>query len=793
MQNQHTRNTTQSISQSQSLAAVQTLLRAGLGTITYLRNLLPEDNFTRNHFTSVDDFSSLQADASQESTSSRTNVSGFRITTITRGYTDEADRILNYMEYGIFDALEKRYLRSFIFGIYLASFDTKDPNNIVEAYTFNFKYHKIPGSDIFVPLVSLAEKQKKNAEDPLARAIKNGKPPTLRDVKMSVKALLKTLIQAISNMDVLPRRRFATFKVFYTEETPADYEPPHFEPGDAEKDKWFFMTHDLDEVPERTSIGKVDTSHHSVNLNVTSIASYLPSSSEHGDDAIFSGLTANPVRSNLTPIEEATLCKNQIEKQLEDAKNRNLVWPVEDVVDLEDLDAEGEDDPDYIKLADGAFKQIDAISPIGVRNGTGSIEAVPMCEETEEAHFGGISESVPRRLHEIVTEKVQIRTDFEETQPLLLTPKNNGSEAPMPPTSRSNSNYRSTLTPLSTAPTSPAREGFDPEMLKNIRIDVRDAYDTEMLDLETQAPPEELTRDSARLGEQNSGESIMDDTASMSIEPKSDKGVQCDCGLASEGELCYCDGGCQKWFHLWCMGYHTIDDPRLPSKFICFDCRLRKDIHWDLIKVDLYPQMMSKFRDIAIFRRAIKVAQTLKCFTSLQYSGEFGNIWIMERLSEATNAFLILLVPGGDPASAVRMLKLLEDQDYVLRESIGLDDMGLKVATRTKKGKAGAITTAKSKNRKNVQKLRYVFNQKIQSSDSYLDYFKPNEAEMETRLLGLHEFIKPKQTRETQTQTQETQAELVLGPGKRGIPHNLQDQPAKKLKISVAIGVDLAE
>jgi meiosis-specific protein HOP1 len=58
-------------------------------------------------------------------------------------------------------------------------------------------------------------------------------------------------------------RRFATFKVFYTEETPIEYEPPHFEPGDAEKDKWFFMTHDLDEVPERTSIGKIDTGHHS--------------------------------------------------------------------------------------------------------------------------------------------------------------------------------------------------------------------------------------------------------------------------------------------------------------------------------------------------------------------------------------------------------------------------------------------------------------------------------------------------------------------------------------------------
>ena len=58
---------------------------------------------------------------------------------MTRGYTEEADRILNYLviyphitscgsteagffmsqEYGIFDALQKQYLRSFIFAIYL--------------------------------------------------------------------------------------------------------------------------------------------------------------------------------------------------------------------------------------------------------------------------------------------------------------------------------------------------------------------------------------------------------------------------------------------------------------------------------------------------------------------------------------------------------------------------------------------------------------------------------------------------------------------------------------------------
>lgn len=58
-------------------------------------------------------------------------------------------------------------------------------------------------------------------------------------------------------------RRFATFKLFYTEDTPPDYEPPNFQAGDVEKDRWYFMTHDLDEVPERCSIGKFDAGHHS--------------------------------------------------------------------------------------------------------------------------------------------------------------------------------------------------------------------------------------------------------------------------------------------------------------------------------------------------------------------------------------------------------------------------------------------------------------------------------------------------------------------------------------------------
>lgn len=146
--------------------------------------------------------------------------------------------------------------------------------------------------------MSLAEGR--TVDDPLTKALKNGKVPTLKDVKLSLKVSCPCAEWPhILTMYVFNRRssklwykqsaiwmyyqvewrpdhflsqthwitstgrRFATFKLFYTDETPAEYEPPYFESGDAERDKWYFMTHDMDEVPERTTIGKIHTGHHS--------------------------------------------------------------------------------------------------------------------------------------------------------------------------------------------------------------------------------------------------------------------------------------------------------------------------------------------------------------------------------------------------------------------------------------------------------------------------------------------------------------------------------------------------
>lgn len=52
-------------------------------------------------------------------------------------------------------------------------------------------------------------------------------------------------------------RRFATFKLFYNDSTPDDYEPPKFVPADAIKDRLVFSTHDVSEAPEKVMISLI--------------------------------------------------------------------------------------------------------------------------------------------------------------------------------------------------------------------------------------------------------------------------------------------------------------------------------------------------------------------------------------------------------------------------------------------------------------------------------------------------------------------------------------------------------
>ncbi|KAK0211239.1 HORMA domain-containing protein [Desarmillaria ectypa] len=841
MQNQLNRTETQAISSVQSLASVQTLLKAGLGCITFMRDLLPHDNFSESHFVTSEENASQDSSGSFSSLDlqKKRNVNSFKIMTMTRGYTDEADRLLNYLEYGVFDALQKQYLRTFIFAVYL---DNKDPNNIIEAYTFNFQYHKLPGTDTTVPVMTLGDDAKRtplrgfNArkKDPVAEAVSKGKLPTLRDVKRSVKTLLKTLITSMTQMDVLPKRRFASFKMFYTDDTPSEYEPPHFIAADAERDKWFFMTHDIDEIPDKWSVGKVDTGHHAVNVSVTSIATYLPSSTEH-DNAPFTGTTTRCVKApSLSPAEEASLRMEQAAKQKEDAENRNIVWSAEDVTREEDAD--GEDEADFVQQPDGTYvlagvtqQEVKPV-PIGLRTEGGCIEPIPAeMMPVDEEVFGGSTQIVPTRLNDMLEKKAADIIMIDETQPV-------GDHTPRPGCLSSDSDGSTSIRPrnslLDFSPTQPCvgsriaspssgsplpsvsdNDDIDTQLLQKLVLSANDGDDTEMLDMEMQAmdyrhPSESIQ--SYGPSNQSVPEIINVDAATpkQAKKVKNDTDVvECECGVSLEDGCCLCEGGCERWYHVWCMGYvtvtlnpsarlklcryHSAQDPRFPDKFVCFDCRMRADPSWELIKMDLFPTMMSKFRELASFRRAIKIAERFEPETTAQFMKQMG----------------------CENNLGKQLFKRLEIENFIIEHETVVDDIGF-TESRARNGKGkGKAKGKQTKTRRNVQKAKYIFNRQSKHTKEYSDYFDPSH-EAESRLLGFPQTKSSARSRpgmstlkiqlvppppakilvnDTQTQDDlETQTALSSDKLKRTKLDEVS-KPRKRVKISVAPGVDLAE
>jgi meiosis-specific protein len=167
-----------------------------------------------------------------------------------------------------------------------------------------------------------------------------------------------------------------------------------------------------------------------VNISISSVAGYLPSSTED-NNAAFAGITARPHGlqpsvPSLTPAQEAALRAQQVDIQMKDADDRNVVWKVDG--DDDERDAEGEPDEGYVIAVDGTYIRVDPSVdpqvPIGIRNQNGSIDPMPVAriadtakdlhgESAEhpmdvdsasvpEAQFGGISEEVPTRVSELV-------------------------------------------------------------------------------------------------------------------------------------------------------------------------------------------------------------------------------------------------------------------------------------------------------------------------------------------------------------------------------------------------------
>lgn len=170
-----------------------------------------------------------------------------------------------------------------------------------------------------------------------------------------------------------------------------------------------------------------------MNVNVTSVTSYLPSMTED-NNAPFTGTTSTAAFKHnhhtqhaLSPVEEASLRAKEAELQREDAQTRDVVWAVEGSPDsLINDDAEGEVDPDYVEGASAASDTVHetgyriishgngvedySMVPLGRRNEDGEIVPMPVEDgavgengNENEPHYSGVSEKAPSHVGELVS------------------------------------------------------------------------------------------------------------------------------------------------------------------------------------------------------------------------------------------------------------------------------------------------------------------------------------------------------------------------------------------------------
>ncbi|KAI9102838.1 DNA-binding protein [Phlyctochytrium arcticum] len=194
-----------------SLNLVRNLMGTTLGAITYLRGLFPEKNYKD------------------------TKMGGLTLKKIARNYSDEADELMNWLEQGCFDALEKQYV-----SINIVT-DTATSRYRLEAYTFGFSY---PAKDKWC--ISI-DANGKNAF----------KVKTKGEIMKATTELLRRLLILTQTLSALPPQAYITMKLFYYDETtPEDYEPPYFRAGDD--DEKFYFAH----RPEKIRVGQIETPHH---------------------------------------------------------------------------------------------------------------------------------------------------------------------------------------------------------------------------------------------------------------------------------------------------------------------------------------------------------------------------------------------------------------------------------------------------------------------------------------------------------------------------------------------------
>ena len=182
-----------------SHALIRNMVRIGISTISKVRHLWQDDMFCKVKYGGAEMDQLESAEIDKDGKILVRNMEAFRLT--------------QWLERGVFDALEKEYLKSVKFAIQ-AKHPITDELITVEAYEFTISYESIEGGAATI----------------------NGFPlRSSEGVKSQARRFLKTLYDFSSTLEDLPEDRSLSIMLKYNDSCPPEYEPEYFHTANAKE------------------------------------------------------------------------------------------------------------------------------------------------------------------------------------------------------------------------------------------------------------------------------------------------------------------------------------------------------------------------------------------------------------------------------------------------------------------------------------------------------------------------------------------------------------------------------
>lgn len=216
-----------------------------------------------------------------------------------------AKRVLDMLEHGVSEALERGYVRSVTFSLTRVSDGSEKTKKVetVEEYRFNVRYGE-RGEVELEDMQHIGPRGEASAglSDRTGKTTRFERLSDMDYIKKAARSMTRCLLSLVKTLETVPKGCTFTMNLSYVSGTPIDYEPPFFEAADPAKEpEW-------PKNPFSMSVGKVETEYHGLSLRVRSVL-------DPALDTDSGGAKSNPGSSQTSSLLDETPSTPKLEKQ----------------------------------------------------------------------------------------------------------------------------------------------------------------------------------------------------------------------------------------------------------------------------------------------------------------------------------------------------------------------------------------------------------------------------------------------------------------------------------------------